>query len=133
MVDERVHTYFRSLKDHIQRQTVPTIILISGKNQNQQHTVFGIFNAKKSAKYAVLEESFIFQLVPLHRMYHPLPSGTKDSMVFAHNKDPTIDVLKCQLGNFCLSISEDSSHFAAQNDQALNEEFHADAVETISV
>lgn len=46
----------------------------------------------------------MFQLAPLHYIYHPLPSGTEDSMVFVHNEDSIMDEPKCQLGNVRLFL-----------------------------
>ena len=122
------HTNFGSLEGHIQTQTAPAILLISGRKQNQQRILFGIFDSKKHVTYGILEKPFIFQLAPLHRTYRPLPSETDDPVILGHNEDPTLDMLRYQSGNACLSFSESSGHFSVRDNPALDE-FHVDAVE----
>ena len=123
------HTDFSSLEGHIQKQTAPTILLISGTNQNQQRILFGILDSKKYMTYCMLKKPFMFQLAPLHRTYHPLPSETDDPMVLGHNEDPTLEMLRYQSGNACLAFSKSSGHFSVRGDSALDEEFHVEAVE----
>ena len=123
------HTDFGSLESHIQKQTVPTILLISGRNQNQQRILFGIFDSKRHVTYGIFKKPFIFQMAPLHRTYRPLPSETDDPVVLGHNEDPTLDILRYQSGNACLFFSESSGHFSVWDDPALDEEFHVNAVE----
>lgn len=122
------HTDFSSLESHIQEQKTPTILLVSGRNQNQQRILAGIFDGKKYP-YKISEKPFMFQLAPLHRIYRPLPSEAEDFMVLGHSEDSTMDMLRYQSGKACLFFSENSGHFSVQDDPALDEEFHVDAVE----
>ena len=122
----------------------PSILLVSGKNENQD-IIFGIFEPTGLEDKMI--KPFMVQLAPLHRVFHVLSTTTECSILLEQaGEGPALAVKLIFSEDENASTSPDqpeciarlvvcgnSGHSTLPKDASINEHFHVNAIELLKI
>lgn len=122
----------------------PSILLVSGKNENQD-IIFGMFEPTGLEDKMI--KPFMVQLAPIHRVFHALSTATECSILLEQaGESPALAVKLIFSEDENASTSPDqpeciarlvvcgnSGHSTLPKDASINEHFHVNAIELLKI
>lgn len=132
---DKLHN-FNDLSRHI-AQSPPTILLVSGRNSQDDYLTFGLFNSKGYSDVGQKAEAF--QLKPVHQVFRYYSQKSENSSIRVESMGDGKSVLAGRLTTKHQAISlvidtESIGHFTVQRPPgrgSVHEEFRVDAVELL--